>query len=43
MIEQMAGPKLNWRYVDEARKVHHICYISDLRKFTKHFPNWRVI
>ena len=42
MIEHMAGRKLNWRYVDEARKGDHICYISDLRKFKKHFPNWRV-
>ena len=39
MIEHMAGRKLNWRYVDEARKGDRVCYISDLRKFKKHFPN----
>ena len=41
-IEQMAGKKLNWRYVEEARKGDHICYISDLRKFQSHYPNWKI-
>lgn len=41
-IEQMTGCKMNWRYVDEARKGDHICYISDLRKFKAHYPNWTI-
>jgi len=41
-IEQMTGRKLDWRYVDEARKGDHICYISNLGKFRKHYPNWRI-
>jgi CDP-paratose 2-epimerase len=41
-IEQMTGRKLNWRYVEEARKGDHICYISNLTKFQTHYPNWRV-
>jgi CDP-paratose 2-epimerase len=41
-IEQMTGRKLDWRYIDEARKGDHICYISDLRKFKNHYPNWRI-
>jgi CDP-paratose 2-epimerase len=41
-IEQMTGRKLDWRYVDEARKGDHICYISNLVKFQRHFPNWKI-
>lgn len=41
-IGQMTGRKLNWRYVAEARKGDHICYISNLNKFKSHFPAWRI-
>jgi CDP-paratose 2-epimerase len=41
-IEQMTGRKLDWRYVDEARKGDHICYISNLRKFQSHYPSWKI-
>jgi CDP-paratose 2-epimerase len=41
-IEALTGKKLNWRYVDEARKGDHICYISNLAKFKSHFPKWRI-
>jgi CDP-paratose 2-epimerase len=40
VIEQLAGRKLDWRYVDEARKGDHICYISNLGKFKSHYPHW---
>jgi CDP-paratose 2-epimerase len=33
---------MNWKYVDENRKGDHICYISDLRKFQSHYPNWKI-
>ena len=41
-IEELTGRKLNWRYVDEARKGDHICYISNMGKFKSHYPNWRI-
>jgi CDP-paratose 2-epimerase len=41
-IEALTGRKLDWRYVDQARKGDHICYISNLKKFKSHYPNWRV-
>ncbi len=41
-IHDMTGKSLNWKYVKEARKGDHICYISDLRKFQSHYPNWRI-
>ncbi len=41
-ITEATGKKLNWKYVEEARKGDHICYISDLRKFQSHYPNWKI-
>src|SRR5258706_3858819 len=41
-IEQMTGRKLDWRYVDEARKGDHICYISNPGKLKSHYPSWKV-
>ena len=41
-IADMTGKKLNWKYVEEARKGDHICYISDLRKFQSHYPKWNI-
>src|SRR5437870_8731107 len=41
-IEQMTRRKLDWRYVEEARKGDHICYISNLGKFKSHYPNWKI-
>jgi len=41
-IEQMTGRKLDWRYVEEARKGDHICYISNLGKFKKDYPGWKI-
>jgi CDP-paratose 2-epimerase len=41
-IEQLTGRKLEWRYVEEARKGDHICYISNLGKFKKDYPNWKI-
>jgi len=41
-VAEMTGKKLNWKYVDENRKGDHICYISDLRKFQGHYPNWKL-
>ena len=41
-IEGLTGRKLQTRYVDEARKGDHICYISDLSKLRSHFPGWKL-
>ena len=41
-IEKLTGRKLNWNYVDEARRGDHICYISNLRKFQRDYPNWKI-
>jgi CDP-paratose 2-epimerase len=41
-IQAMTGKKLTWNYLEEARKGDHICYISDLRKFQSHYPDWKI-
>jgi len=43
MAEDVAGRKMNWRYVDENRIGDHICYYSDLRKMKAHYPDWRIV
>lgn len=42
MLEERLGRKVRWRYVDQARKGDHICYMSDLTKIRSHFPGWRL-
>ncbi len=41
-IELLLDCEIKTTYVEQARKGDHICYISDLRKFQSHFPNWRI-
>jgi CDP-paratose 2-epimerase len=41
-IESLTGRMLNWEYVDQARKGDHICYISNLAKFKRDYPNWGI-
>jgi CDP-paratose 2-epimerase len=40
LCEQMAGKKLNSQYREENRSGDHIWYISDVRKFQSHYPDW---
>ncbi len=41
-IEELTKRKLDWHYVDEARKGDHICYISNMGKFRSHYPTWKI-
>ena len=41
-IEDMTGRKTKWDYRDQPRKGDHICYISNLKKFQSHYPNWQI-
>ncbi len=41
MIEEISGYKLDYALLDEARSGDHIWYISDVRKFQKHYPEWK--
>src|SRR5690348_1377612 len=41
-VERLTARKLDWHYVDEARKGDHVCYISNLAKFKRDYPNWKI-
>ena len=36
------GYKLNYQYKEQNRTGDHVCYISDLTKIRRDFPNWRL-
>ena len=40
LAEEISGRKLDWTYVDQNRIGDHIWYISDVRRFKAHYPNW---
>jgi len=41
MCEQIAGKKLKHCYSEFNREGDHIWYISDVRKFQSHYPEWK--
>src|SRR5881398_3296605 len=41
MCEKISGRKLTWHYEETNRIGDHIWWISDIRKFQKHYPNWK--
>ena len=40
VCERLTGKRMNVTYSDESRIGDHIWYISDTRKFQKHYPGW---
>lgn len=42
MVEALTGKKMHATYLDQPRAGDHICYISDLSRFQKHYPKWSV-
>ena len=41
MCEKISGKKLDYTYVEDNRIGDHIWYVSNVRKFQKHYPNWK--
>jgi len=41
ICENLSGKKLQYTYTDTNRAGDHIWYISDVRKFKSHFPQWK--
>ena len=41
-VEDLTGTPMRWRYLDEARRGDHICYISDLRHLRSSLPTWEL-
>jgi CDP-paratose 2-epimerase len=42
LIEAVSGKKMLYEYVDKNREGDHICYISNLKKMTAHYPSWGI-
>jgi CDP-paratose 2-epimerase len=41
ICEEISGRKLKWSYTDTNRIGDHIWWISDVRKFQRHYPTWK--
>jgi CDP-paratose 2-epimerase len=41
LCEEIAGKRLTWRYVETPRAGDHMWWITDMRKFTGHYPGWQ--
>lgn len=42
MIETISGKKMSYEYMDRNREGDHICYISNLKKISTHYPDWSI-
>jgi len=42
ICEKITDRQLNWTYSDTTRVGDHIWWVSDLKKFRSHYPNWRI-
>jgi CDP-paratose 2-epimerase len=40
LCEEITGKRMNVAYVDRPRSGDHIWYVSDVRKFRRHYPGW---
>ena len=41
LCEEISRKKLSWTYVEDNRIGDHIWWISDVRKFQAHYPDWK--
>ncbi len=42
IISKISGMKMQYKYDDAHRIGDHICYYSDLRKMSSHYPEWGI-
>lgn len=42
ICEQLTGRPMQTSYVDQSRIGDHIWWISDIRKFQSHYPDWKI-
>jgi len=41
LCEEISGKRLTWKYEEDNRIGDHIWWISDVRKFQAHYPDWK--
>jgi len=42
LCEELTERPINWSYVDDNRIGDHIWWISDIRRFQSHYPEWKI-
>ncbi len=42
LLQELTGRPLDWSYSETNRMGDHIWWISDIGKFQRHYPNWRL-
>jgi CDP-paratose 2-epimerase len=42
MVERLTGRPMRWTYSDVSRAGDHIWYVSDIRRFRDHYPEWNL-
>ena len=41
LCKELSGREVNWSYEETNRTGDHIWWVSDVRRFQRHYPNWR--
>jgi CDP-paratose 2-epimerase len=41
-LEALTGREMNWAYSGDNRSGDHIWWISDVRRFRGHYPEWNL-
>jgi CDP-paratose 2-epimerase len=41
-VAAVSGNRMSYEYVETNREGDHICYISDLGKMRRHYPEWKI-
>jgi CDP-paratose 2-epimerase len=41
-VAEISGKRMKYEYVEKSRAGDHVCYISDLSKMKRHYPNWSI-
>jgi CDP-paratose 2-epimerase len=42
IVDRVSGRPLSWTYRDENRAGDHVWWVSDIRKFGRHYPGWEL-
>jgi CDP-paratose 2-epimerase len=42
LCEEIAGERLEWQYAEANRTGDHVWWITDMGKFTAHYPGWQI-
>jgi len=38
----LTGQKMDYEYMEKPRDGDHICYMSNLKRFKSHYPQWEI-